>query len=82
MRTVAPDVPVPDKRKMMRSPLSNRMRIPCLLATSPLVESVYAKLSTSLMPPGETRRRVRASVSSSETVGRSASVCGSQSVRQ
>ena len=44
---------VPERRKMIRSPLSKMMRMPCFLATSPLVESVYAKLSQCLIPRPE-----------------------------
>ncbi len=38
--TVAPDEPVPDRRKMMREPSVNTKRRPCFEATLPSTGSV------------------------------------------
>ncbi len=42
---VAPDEPVPDRRKTKRLPSVNRKRTPCLDATLPSIGSVYLKSS-------------------------------------
>jgi len=45
MRSVAPSVPVPERRKTMREPLSKMMRTPCFFETEPSIGSVYSKSS-------------------------------------
>lgn len=57
-RMVAPEEPVPERRKMMRLPSEKTKRSPCFEATEPSIGSVYCGADTRTRGHADTRGRV------------------------